>query len=242
MIWKRFAAAVVVAGFLAGCAGDGSGPGEPRPVEPGPGGPGPGELTEKITDLSGDTFGNRGVQWDMTAMTITRDTAGITVVLEFSSALIAPTSGDSNAMIGFVDFDTDQDSAFGATTTVDEFRRDGGSTGMDSDFLLALTAYGPDSSVAVFGGAAGVTGRVKPVFAGSRVTIRVPRAMLGNDDGFLNAAAIVGTTGSPTDIIPETGHLQLGGAGPGSAGSIRGARATGRVSHSLIDGGSWAHN
>lgn len=208
MTWKRIAAAVVVAGLVSGCAGDASGPG------PGPGGPGPGELTGKITDASGDTFGNRGAQWDLTAMTITRDTAGITVLLDFSSDLISPTSGDSNAMIGFVDFDTDQDSTTGAATTVDEFRRDGGSTGMDLDFQLALTTYDADSSVGVFSASGGVTGHVKPVFAGRQVTIRIPRAMLDNDDDFLNAAAIVGTQGSPTDIIPETGHLRLGGAGP----------------------------
>ncbi|HSB54880.1 MAG TPA: hypothetical protein VLD58_11010, partial [Gemmatimonadales bacterium] len=158
---------------------------------------------------------------DLTAMTVTRDTAGITVVLEFSTALVSPTSGDSNAMIAFVDLDTDQDSATGSVTTVDEFRRDGGSTGMGSDYHVALTGYDPDSSVAVNNALAGVTGRIKPEFSGNKVTLRIPRAMLGNDDGFLNAAAIVGTLASPTDFVPESGHLQLDGAASSIRSSLR---------------------
>ncbi len=201
MTWTWFAAAALSAGLLCSCSGDSSGPDT--------GGPGPGDLTVRVTDPSGDTFGNRGVLWDLNAMTITRDTGGITVILEFSSAPISPTSGDSNAMIGFVDFDTDQDSTTGNATVADEFRRDSGSTGMGSDYQLALSEYGADSSVSIYDESATVTGRVKPVFSGRRVTIRIPRAMLGNDDGFLNAAALVGTTASPDDIAPQNGHLRL---------------------------------
>jgi hypothetical protein len=236
MIWMRFAAAILAAGLVGGCGGDASGPGtgDSGPGDPGPGGPGAGVLTGVVTDPTGDTFGNRGVEWDLTAMTITRDTGGITVQLDFSSDLISPTSGDANAMIGFVDLDTDQDPTTGSPTTVDEFRRDGGSTGMDSDYQLTLTAYGADSTVPIFNSSGVVTGRVKPVFRGSRVSIRIPRSMLDNDDGFLNAAAIVGTQASPTDIVPETGHLQVGGVGQGGVVSSRGAGE-----HGVTERGSW---
>jgi hypothetical protein len=59
------------------------------------------------------------------------------------------------------------------------------------------------------------------VFAGRRITVRVPKLFLGDDDGFLNASAIVGTARRPTDIVPETGHLTLGD--PGQPVSVRGA-------------------
>ena len=237
MTWTRFAAAAVVAGFLCGCSGDASGPGTDGR---GPGGPGAGEVTAKITDPSGDTFGSRGVQWDVTTLTITRDTGGITAVLEFSSDLISPTSGDSNAMIGFLDFDTDQDPTTGSPTTVDEFRRDGGSTGMDNDYQLALADYGPDSSVTIYNSSAVMTGQVKPVFSGRKITIRIPKAMLGNDDGFLNAAAIVGTTASPTDIIPESGHLQLSGGTPAATNRVGVRAPAGGASRVVTGGPRWS--
>src|SRR2546422_2174574 len=50
------------------------------------------------------------------------------------------------------------------------------------------------------------TGSVRPRFQGRRITVRVPRALLGNDDGFLNAATVVGSESEPTDIAPENGH------------------------------------
>jgi len=190
------ATAVFFAGSLLGC-GDSSGPG--------------GGTTGTANDPTGDTFGARVVQWDVTAMTITRDAGGITVVLDFATTLISPTSGDTTAMIGFVDLDVDRDSLTGFQSTVDAFRPGGGSTGMGVDYQLQLVGYAADSTVAVLDSLGGTTGRVKPSFSGKRVTIRIPKALLGGDDGVLNAAAIVGTLAEPTDIIPENGHLQVGG-------------------------------
>lgn len=215
--------ALLLAGLLCACGSNasqsadpptgpsGDPPGGPPGNPPGDPGtpPGSGGLTRTVADPAGDTFGNRGVQWDMTGLTITRDSAGITVELAFTAPLISPTSGDSNAMIAFVDLDTDQDSATGATPTVDEFRRDGASTGMGADYQLVLANYEADSTVAIFDAAATVTGRVRPVFDGNKVSVRIPRALLGDDDGYLNAAAIAGTQASPTDIVPEQGHLEV---------------------------------
>ena len=111
MKWRRFPAALVVAAALGGCSSDASGPG-----------PTTGEVSANVTDPAGDTFGSGSVQWDLTSMRFTRGTGDVVVSLEFSNDLIAPTSGDSNAMIGFVEFDVDQDPATGSQTTVDEFR------------------------------------------------------------------------------------------------------------------------
>jgi methyl coenzyme M reductase beta subunit len=52
-------------------------------------------------------------------------------------------------------------------------------------------------------------GSVKPVFKGKRLSVRIPLAYLG-DATALNTAAIVGTLASPSDIVPEFGHLQFG--------------------------------
>lgn len=201
---KRLVTALLFGGLIWGCSNDPAGPG----IGQGPG-PGTDVVSQTEADLTGDTFGNRGVQWDITGLTVTRDTEAVTVVLEFSTNLISPTSGDTNAMIGFVDFDTDQDSATGARTIVDQFRRDSGSTGMSTDFSVVLTNYRADSTVNVFDEEGIIMGQVKPIFSGKKVTVRIPRSMLRDDDGFLNAAAIVGTQGSPTDIAPNRGHLEL---------------------------------
>jgi hypothetical protein len=191
----RLAVSFLAAGALWGC-GDSSGPGS-------------GVTTAKVTDPTGDAFGANPVQWDLTAMTITRDTGGVTILLDFSSTVIPPASGDTTAMIGFVDLDVDQDSTTGFSTLVDTFRPGSGSTGMGSDYLLELTS----ATGVVLDTLGGATGQVAVTYSGTRVTVRIPRSRIGNDDAFLNAAAIVGTNAEPTDIIPENGHLKVGGTG-----------------------------
>jgi hypothetical protein len=197
----RLTTTLLVAGALWSCGGDTSGPVTL-------------ETTAQVTDPMGDTYGSGVVHWDLTAMTITRDADGITLMLDFSNSVTSPTSGDTTAVIGYVGFDVDQDSTTAdLASIVDEFRPDAaGSTGLGVDYELELVDYAQDSTVTVTG-SAGTTGRVKPVFSGNRVTVRIPKALLGNDDGFLNAAAIVGNNHSPNDIIPEHGHLKLGGTG-----------------------------
>lgn len=203
MRWKNFLNALLVGGMMWGCSNDPSGPGS-GPTSPG------GDLVQVVQpDPVGDPFGNRGPNWDITSMTLTRDAEAVTVVLEFSSNLIAPFTGDSNAMIGFVDFDTDQDTTTGDFSIVDAFRRDSGSTGMKKDYRVDFANLDADSMASVFNEEAIVQGKVKPVYQGKTVTLRIPRSMLGNDDGFLWASAIVGSIGSPTDFVPQQGHIEL---------------------------------
>lgn len=162
-----------------------------------------------VSDLLGDTFGTIGVQWDLTALTIARGPDGITATLDFSQDAISPMNGDPSAAIGFLDLDLDQDPATGGTAVADEFRRDGGSTGLGVDARVNLALYAADGSVAVTDAVGNQTGRVTPTFDGHRITILIPKALLANDDGYLNASAVAGVVGRATDMIPEGGHLTL---------------------------------
>lgn len=195
MALRKLPATLLVTAVLCGCS-DSTAPSNP-------------ESTATVTDPAGDAFGTGAGQWDVTTFTITRDAAGITVRLDFTIDVISPMTGDTNAMVGFVDFDVDQKETTGITAVSDEYRRDGGSSGIGSDYQLALSDYAADATVAVLDARGAVTGRVKPAFNGHTVTIRIPRTMLGNDDGLLDATAIVGATSRPSDIAPETGHLTV---------------------------------
>lgn len=201
MKWRNFLKALFAGSMMWACSNEPSGPS----ADPGR----DSQVSVVQTDPLGDPFGNRGPNWDITSMTLTRDDEAVTVILEFSTNLIAPFTGDSNAMIGFVDFDTDQDTTTGDFSIVDEFRRDNGSTGMKKDYRVDFANLDADSLATVFNEEAIVQGKVKPVYIGKTVTMRVPRSMLGNDDGFLWAAAIVGSIASPTDFVPQNGHVEL---------------------------------
>jgi hypothetical protein len=186
--------------LLVACGGDSSGPGS--------------TTTATANDPTADFFGAGVTQIDMTGMTITRDTGGIDVVLNFTATVLSPVSGNANALFGQVDFDVDQDTSTGLGSLVDVFRPDTGSTRMGVDFALDLFTYNGDSTVNILDTLGAIRGQVRPVFSGSRVSVRIRRTLLGSDDGFVNAAVIIGTASEPTDITPNNGHLRVGGTGP----------------------------
>jgi hypothetical protein len=199
--WRLLLAMLAV---LAACAG------YDAPVSPGTGdGDAMGFVTQTFIDPTGDTFNTGGKQWDLTAFTVSRDTGGVTARLDFSTDVLSPMSGDTSAIIGFVEFDLDQNVVTGGSSVVDEFRPGVGTTSLGVDATVDMSQFAADSTVAVYDSLVHVTGRIKPVFVGKSLTIRVPRAMLQNDDGFLGAATIVGAIHRPTDFAPQTGHLTL---------------------------------
>jgi hypothetical protein len=172
-------------------------------------GPGGGSNSAVAGDATGDTYGVNAVQWDITSLGVSRDANSITVTIDFTANVLAPFNLDTTAMIGFVDFDVDQDSTTGAFSVVDGNRPGAGSTGIGVDYELDLAFFESDSSFDVLDSLGNVTGTVRATYNAKRVTVVIPRSLLGNDDGFLNAAAIVGTYPEPTDIVPENGHLSL---------------------------------
>jgi len=165
--------------------------------------------TQSVTDPIGDTFGSDdGVQWDLSALTVTRDTNGVIVRLDFVNEIALPTSGDSLELAALVEFDLDQNPATGHRAVVDLLRADGGSTGMGVDASVDLITA--DSTVIVHDVLGHETGRGKAELGGHRITLHIPRAALGNDDGFLDAAVIVGNGHHATDLAPQQGRLTLG--------------------------------
>jgi len=166
-------------------------------------------VTVTVSDSLGDTFGGTAGRWDLVDMTLVRDSDAVTVALYVFGGIVSPMSGDSSALIGFVDFDVDQDSTTGVTPVADEYRQGAGSSGMGSDYRLVLSNYRVDSTVAVVDSLGRETGRVTPRFIANRVIVRIPRALLGNDDGQVDAVAIVGTRASASDIAPDSGRLRL---------------------------------
>ncbi len=167
--------------------------------------------TVSVTDPIGDTFGlSGGLQWDLTELTVTRETDGITVRLDFANDVSLPLVADPNALVGLVELDLDQNRATGKLGYVDQLRKDGGSTGLGVDAALNISQIAPDSTLLVYDMGGNPTGKAKVTIGSRQLTIHVPSALIDNDDGYVDAAVIVGNQGrSPTDLAPQSGHLSL---------------------------------
>ncbi len=166
--------------------------------------------TASIVDPLGDTFGIAGtVQWDVSALTVTRDAAGIIVRLDMANDVGLPLPADPSALVGLVEFDLDQNQTTGKLGIVDQLRADGGATGMGVEAVINLSTIDPDSTLVVYDASGNAAGRAKVEFGVRRLTIHVPSSLIANDDGFVDAAVIVGNGRSPTDLAPQSGHLSL---------------------------------
>lgn len=192
------ALAMLVAACLTLSCGDSSGPSE--------------TVSAFVNDPSGDQFGSDSVQPDLVKVTVTRDTGGVDIALDLTVNAISLLTDTIHGVGGYIDLDTDQDSTTGALTFTDIFGPTG-STGMREEFYIEFVVYAVDSTVLVLDASDNVVGYVRPVFSGHRVSFRIPRSLLGNDDGFMNVAVTVGNNFEPTDIAPNSGHVKVGGTG-----------------------------
>jgi len=50
---------------------------------------------------------------------------------------------------------------------------------------------------------------VPAAFGTQAFTVEIPLAVLGPDDGALNALALLGNPASPTDCVPNQGHIGI---------------------------------
>jgi hypothetical protein len=158
-----------------------------------------------IGDPTGDTFGTGAVQHDITSFTALSDGVFLVLELQFAGPITAPGTGQPTDIIGYFDLDLDQNSATGSTGIVDEFTPHA-PTGLGVE---AVVSFNPEG-VMVLDPVHGPIGTGSAVYGASSVTVLVPLSTLG-DEGFVNAAAIVGTYSEPTDVAPNGGSIASSG-------------------------------
>lgn len=163
-----------------------------------------------LSDLTGDTFGAGAFHPDVT--TFSAQQGSVTVVIQFSAAIARWSANAANSVGGYVDIDADQDSTTGIETWVDVYRPGAGSTGMGEEFWVDLFDN-PDGTFRVFNENDDSIGVVTPTFGATSITFTIPQSLLGNDDGNVNLAVLVGADTVATDIAPNDGHLTLGTSG-----------------------------
>lgn len=168
-----------------------------------------GDISFDFADPVGDTLpapnGEEGDVLDLVQIEGQVTETSITVQLTFSGPVTPFTSGQPNALSGFLDFDVDQNAATGVEAGVDVL---GGNSGMGVDFFINLAdnALGQMSIVSAGGSALALPF----VITGSTVTFSFSRLLFGDEDGNMWISAVVSAGPRPaTDIAPNEGHLTI---------------------------------
>lgn len=110
---RRIRKVIILRIAIAGLAACGTDRTTPHPGDDRGGGSA--GMAAPFADPIGGTSGGGGTRWDVTAMTITPDSNGITVVLESSSDARSPFV-DGEATVTGVEFDVEQDASTGAVS------------------------------------------------------------------------------------------------------------------------------
>ena len=166
-----------------------------------------------VADPIGDTFGTGAVQHDITSFSAYYTTTELIVSVTFAGTIAPGDSGQPNAVVGFIDFDTDQDSTTGILSNVDFYSPY--TTGLGVDYCVDLFLYSSatgDTSVLDDTGAE--VGKAPVSFTSNSFTVRVPLALIGGDDGIVDTATVLGTILEPTDACPNGGYITSSSAAP----------------------------
>lgn len=129
-----------------------------------------------------------------------RDSLIVTVSFVAPVAPAAPES--SNSLLGFVEFDMDDNVATGESPLSNVF---GASASLGIDYAIDLFGSTSTSSTVV-SVASGVETSVPASFSGSTVVVRIPMSVIGSDDGNFGLVGVIGTFDRPTDLFPNSGQ------------------------------------
>jgi YVTN family beta-propeller protein len=112
------------------------------------------------------------------------------------------------SVLGYVFIDTDQNPDTGADP-VDWF----GLPTQDVGFEYRVSLFSAPSTFEIIRSDNIYMGSVTPVYESNSVLFTIPLAMLGNDDGNMNVAMVLGDIFDPTEWVPDVGHGVIGATG-----------------------------
>ncbi len=176
-----------------------------------------------VVDPRGDTYNGSAIP-DVISLTVTPGQDTVTISLGFAGLVSSSESGLPNAVIGLIDLDIDQDAQTGFVALADIYGPPGTQSGLGVEYYVYLFLDPQGNAFVVNSGTAAIAGLAPVTFGDSSLTLKIPLASLGYDDGNMNIAAVVGTVQAPTDVVPNVGHLTLG---------IQGQVGTGRTARAL---------
>lgn len=163
---------------------------------------------ETVVDPTGDGFAIASAGFvapDLVAFGGLFDPPNQVVVhMRFAQEVHSPLAFDTNSVFGLLDIDIDQNGQTGASAFTDDLRPPrSGSTGLGIEYVVTLDGRVFDVLTGEDKGIAG------SLFAGNTLTLRLRLAQLGDDDGNLNMAVIVGTVSEPIDLAPNEGNFAV---------------------------------
>ena len=129
--------------------------------------------------------------------------------LRFANPVQPFSTRASDAVLGIIDLDLDDDASTGLPAFADDF---GATSAIGAEWSLFLedSATGADPRVALLDLATDEIHWVPARFDGTVVTVRVPMALLGVSAGTrIRMAGVFGSIERASDVVPNEGNVQI---------------------------------
>jgi hypothetical protein len=163
-----------------------------------------------VTDPAGDGFATPAAEHstppDLVQVRAWVEAGQLQIKMWYTDFPESGVRGGEDALVGYVDLDTDQNPRTGTMPFTDRLRPGPGSTGLGAEFSVSL--FTTSDRFDVLDAAGNLVGTVRSRFAGNTVRMWIPLSLIG-DDGLVNLAVVVGTRLGPTDIAPDDGNLAM---------------------------------
>lgn len=166
-------------------------------------------LTAEIVDAVGDTFGPG--TFDVLSITTARTSTEMTITVLFDSTT-PPVLPAANAvagpgdLAGFIDFDLDESSATGFASANATYCPCAPISAIGSELFIPLFQRNAAGNYEVISATTLVdVGDAEPAVLGGALTLTIPLADLGPDDGVTNLSSVLGDFLGPTDCMPDEG-------------------------------------
>jgi hypothetical protein len=205
-------ASAVVASLLVSCS-LGTGISIPLYTELG------GQSLVTYTDPAGDTFGFMAFQYDIISVDVFRDRQDAYLIMHitFNNPVLPPTTpGAVDELVGYLEIDADQNPTTGNLSVIDSYASGQGlpPAHLGVEYSIYLFDYDPlFQTFSVYEeNMYTLSGYARALFNDNSVTLQIPLAALGNDDGNVNFGFILGTFPEPTDMAyyeePSEGNIE----------------------------------
>ena len=139
---------------------------------------------------------------DVTQVRASSDDTYLNVEMDFNSAI------DRQSFGGFLSLDTDQNRATGVPVPFGNGLQDIG-----ADFEIQFFTLRSGIVSVYYTPTRGLIGTFPVTIGSNSLTFRVPLAALGDDEGSMDVAGVVGDITGPTDWYPDSGHGSVAGVG-----------------------------
>jgi hypothetical protein len=164
-------------------------------------------LTAEIVDAVGDTFGPG--TFDVLSIATARTSTELTITVLFDDAPVLPAANaiaDPGDLVGFIDFDLDESSTTGFASANATYCPCAPISAIGSELFVSLFQRNAAGNYDVISAATLVdVGDAEPAVSGDVLTLTIPLADLGDDDGITNLSSVLGDFLGPTDCMPDEG-------------------------------------